>query len=253
MTVPYTTQAVIAYDNVFARGTLTASSSPVGGEAENAVDGLTWDYWQPTGAGPHTLTVDLGAAEPVDYLALHAQNLATTLGSLTLEGSADGAAWTTVSGPHSPADTAPLLFLFAAVSYRYYRVSMTGAGSRLGVLQAGTRLTLPEGIFVGVAPASLNPRNEILNSTSEGGQFLGRSLIRTAVSETIKQDRVSQSFARNEWRAFADHAALRPFFYAWRANDYPLEVMYAWSRGDAQTSQQGNGFMSVELAIEGQA
>lgn len=249
----FSTQAVIAYDNVFARGTLTASSSPAGGEAENAVDGLTWDYWQPSGAGPHTLTVDLGAAESVDYLALHAQNLATSLGSITLERSADGMAWTTVSGPHSPTDTAPLLFLFEAVSYRYYRVTMTGSVSQLGVLQAGARLTLPEGIFVGESPASLNPRNEIMNSTSEGGQFLGRSLIRTGVTNSIKQDRVSQEFARNDWQAFADHAQLMPFFYAWRVDDYPLEVMYAWSRGDSQVQQQGNGFMTVEIAIEGQA
>ncbi len=253
MAVPYTTQAIVAYDNVFARGTLSASSSPAGGEAENAVDGFTWDYWRPSGAGPHTLTVDCGSAQPVDYLALHASNLADVGGSITLERSSDGSAWTTVTGPTTPTSSKPLLYLFASVSYRYYRITITGTGSILGVVQAGARLTLPEGIFVGEAPTSLNPRNEQLNSTSEGGQFLGRSLIRSGVSNSIKQDRVSQAFARGAWQAFASHAESRPFFYSWRADDYPLEVMYAWSRGDSQVQQGGNGFMSVELAIEGQA
>lgn len=253
MPVPYSTQAVVAYDNVFARGTLTASSSPAGGEAENAVDGFTWDFWAPAGVGPHTLVVDLGAAEAVDYLAFHAQNLADTSGSITLAGSSDGSSWTDVSGPHSPTDNTPALVLFSAVTYRYYRLTMTGEGSVLGVLQAGQRLTLPEGIFVGQAPPQLNPDDEILNSASEGGQFLGRSLIRTGAQDKIKQDRVSQSFARGAWAAFAEHARLRPFFYAWRTTDYPLEVMYAWSRGGAKVQQGTNGFMSVELPIEGQA
>lgn len=253
MAVPFTTQAVIAYDNVFARGTLAASSSPDGGEAENAVDGFTWDFWAPAGAGPHTLVVDLGSAEAVDYLAFHAQNLADTSGSITLARSSDGSSWTDVSGPHSPTDNTPVLVLFSSVSYRYYRISMTGEGSMLGVVQAGQRLTLPEGIFVGAEPPQLNPDDEILNSSSEGGQFLGRSLIRSGASDKIKQDRVTQEFARGDWADFAEHARLRPFFYGWRTEDYPLEVMYAWSRGGSKVQQGTNGFMSVELAIEGQA
>lgn len=253
MPLPYKTQAVIGYDNVFTLGTLSSNSSPAGGEAANAVDGFTWDYWRPTDVDANVLTVDLGTAQSVDYFAFHATNLEAIGGTIRLERSDDGSTFVNVSGPHAPVKGRPFMALFNTVSARYYRVALIGTGAILGVVQAGQRLTLPEGVFVGESPASLNPDTEILNSNSEGGQFLGRSLIRKGAGDVIKQDRVTQSWARNEWQAFSDHAQLKPFFYGWRTVDRPLETMYAWSRGDAKVAQGANGFMSVELSIEGQA
>ena len=254
--VPYTRQAVIGYDNVFTQGVTDASSSPSGGELENALDGFTFDFWTPVSqASPnyHWLAVALGAAAPVDYLAIHAHNLFTVGGTVALEGSDDGETWDEVLAPQSPASNGPMLWRFTQVNHAYYRLLMTGEGAALGVLQAGAALVLPEGVYVGMSPPPLNRANRIQNNKSEGGQFLGRSLIREgARALTMKQDFVTPAWVRSTWEAFAQHAETLPFFFAWRQGDYPLEVMYGWSVGDAEATQSRNAYMSVSLEIEGQ-
>jgi len=252
--VPYTTQYVLGWRNVFAEGDLSASSALDGYAVENLVDGFTFDYWGPDAADAAPwVQVDCGTATAVDYLAITAHNLASLGASLQLLGSADGASWSAVAGPWVPARSGPLLWQFAAVSFRYYRLSVTGSGVRLGVLQAGARTTLPEGVFVGYSPEALNRRYTVQNQESEAGVMLGRSVTRVGVEGKITQKRVSQAWARGEWRAFTDHAVTRPFFIAWRASDYPDEVAYAWSSGDGPSADQGdNGWMKLSLSFKGQ-
>lgn len=246
------TLALIGYDNVFTEGTLSASSDPEGGEKENAVDGFTFDHWEPVVSGSPTesyLQVLLTAAAAVDYLAIHAHD---GIGSISLRGSNDGTTWTTISGPHTPED-GPNLWRFASVSYTRYRVYVTGNVPQLGVLQAGAIMVLPEGVYVGHKPSKYNRADRIMNNKSEGGQLIGRTLLAEgAQGMTISQDRVTPAWARDTWEAFAQHAKTKPFFFAWRHAVYPLEVMYAWSTGPASISVASQTFMSVSLEIEGQ-
>lgn len=252
--IPYTTQYVIGWRNVFYGGTLTASSEPDGGEPENAVDGFTSDYWAPVaGASPAEawIAVDCGSTTAVDYLAIAAHNLGTIGAEVTLEGSADGSSWTTVTGPHAVADDTPAMWIFVSVSYRHYRLVIAGDAISLGVLQAGARLTLPEGVFVGYEPERLNRQNDTMNQLTEGGQFIGRSIIRTSVKGEINQPRANQAWVRGAWTLFRDHAELRPFFIMWRSDDYPDEVAYCWSTDDAAVKQRSNGFMDVSMKFAG--
>lgn len=250
---PYTTQAVIGWDNVFTAGTLTASGEASDGAAENAVDGLTYDWWETEGdTGGDTLQVQLGSPQACDYLAIAAHDLGTEGASITLQGSADGSAWNTVAGPYSPTTDAPWLWRFASASYLYWRVVILGGPVRLGVLNAGAAMVLPEGIFVGHAPAPLNRKPRLLNNESDRGQFLGRSVIRAGAEVTVSQERVSQAYARAVWRPFADFAETRPFFFAWRHDERPTEVFYGWSTEGASIEQGSNGFMRVSIEMRGQ-
>lgn len=252
--IPYTTQAVIGYDNVFAAGTLIQSTDTAGGEARNAIDGFTFDYWRPNPIlpGPHTLRVVLGGAASCDYLAIHAHNLASVGSAITLQGSSDGQVWTTVAGPFSPATNGPQLWRFPPQSFAQWRVSITGTGVALGVVQAGMLLVLPEGVYGGEEPATLNRKPKILNAESEGGQLLGRSRIRQGAGTTIRQERVLASWVRSTWAPFARHAETRPFFYAWRSGAYPGEVIYGWSTKPATAKQGTAQYMSVGIDVEGQ-
>lgn len=254
--IPYTTQAVIGYDNVFTAGTLSASSEQEGGEKENAVDGFTYDFWQPeTGLSPaqHTLAVQLSVAQAVDYLAIAAHNLATAEATITLQRSSNGSSWTDVSGPHTPANDGPYLWRFAAVSDSWYRILIEGDDIALGVVQAGAAMVLPEGIYVGHAPAPLNRDPQIMNAESEGGQMLGRSRIRQGMAPlSIKQDMVTPVWVRATWNPFSRIAELRPFFFAWRTDAYPEEVIYGWSVSPAKAEHTKNAYMSVSLEMSGQ-
>ena len=248
--VPYTSKAVIGYDNVFTSAAVAASSETDEGPAENAVDGLTYDWWQGEG-DPDTLTVNSGSAS-CDYLAIAAHDLGTQSATITLQGSADGAAWVTVAGPYSPTDDTPWLWRFTQATYAYWRISVAGGPCRIGVVNAGVAMVLPEGVYAGHAPASLNRKPKLLNNDSEGGQLLGRSIIRSGATSEIVQERVSTTWVRDTWQPFARFAETRPFFYAWRHADFPEEVLYAWSDGEANVQQGPNQFMKVSLDIKGQ-
>lgn len=250
--VPYTPQAVIGWHNVFTLSALSASSETSDGPAENAVDGLTYDWWEGEGdpAGD-TLTVNSGSVA-CDYLAVAVHDLGSQGASITLQGSANGSSWTTVAGPYSPTDDKPWLWRFTVATYSWWRVVINGAACRLGVLQAGTALVLPEGVYSGHTPSSLNRKPKILNNESEGGQLLGRSLIRSGAEADIRQDRVTATWVRNTWSPFATYAETRPFFFAWRHTSFPQEVIYGWSAGGAKVEQGQGHFMSVSLDIKGQ-
>ncbi len=250
---PYTTQAVIGWDNLFARATLLASSETTSGPAENAADGLTWDYWESEGdTSGDTLRAQLSVAEPADYLGIAGHNLGSVGATLTLQGSANGISWTTVAGPFSPASDKPALWRFPSATWQYWRVLVMGGPVRIGVVNVGALLVLPEGVFVGHKPESLNRRPKLSNNESEDGQFLGRSVIRRGAEGIIKQDRVTQAWVRSVWDPFARHAETKPFFWAWRYDTFPDEVMYGWTDEGAEVEQGSNGYMAVSLNVRGQ-
>lgn len=253
--VPYTTQAVIGWRNVFADGVLTASSETTSGPAENAADGLTWDYWEGDGdTSGDTLTVELVEGALCDYLAIAAHDLGSQGATIELEGSDNGSSWTSVAGPFSPTDDKPWLWRFDGATHAWWRITILGGPTKLGVVNAGELLVLPEGIFVGHKPAPLNRKPETMPNKSERGQFLGRSVIRAGAAVTISQDRVSQTWARTEGVAFRDHAEDRPFFFAWRHATFPEEVIYGQTPegGSVEITQSQNGFMSFSCDVEGQ-
>lgn len=249
--VPYTTQAVIFYDNVFTEGTLTASSETADGAAENAVDGFTFDAWEPNQSGFATLQVQLGAAASCDYLAIHAHTLSSVGGTIELQGSNNGSSWVSVAGPFSPTTNGPVVWQFTSASYSYWRIVMT-ATATLGVLQAGVATVLPFGKYVGERPPTLNRIVRKVSQVSEGGQFIGRSIIREGVEYTITQDYVTPEWVRSTWEPFIEHAERRPFFYAWRVDDYPAEIAYLWSIGDPEVNVATVTYYSVSLPCAGQ-
>lgn len=251
--IPYTPQAVIAYDNVFTQGAVSASSETSDGAAENAVDGLTYDFWEGEGdTSGDTLEVNVAGGAACDYLAIAAHNLGSSGATITLQGSADGVAWVTVAGPFSPNVDKPWLWRFPSATYAWWRVLILGGPCRLGVLQAGLATVLPEGIYVGHQPAPLNRRPRILNNESESGQLLGRSIIRRGSAAVIRQDRVSPAWVRAVWNPFSIHAETKPFFFAWRHASFPEEVIYGWTDGGAEVEQGQAQFMKVSLDMKGQ-
>jgi hypothetical protein len=252
--IPFTTQALIGWHNVFQFGTLSASSETSSGPAENAVDGLDWDYWEFDGtSGGDTLEVefDLGVQRQANYLAIAAHDLGSQGLEISIEGSDDGSSWTMLGGPWAPETDAPHLWRFNQGFYHHFRVRIEGGPGQIGVLNVGKILVLPEGVFVGHRPETYNKRPKFSNNQAENGQFLGRSITRTGAVGSIKQDRVSQEFARTDWADFTEAAMLRPFFWAWRHDQYPEEVMYGWTEEGPQVEQGANGFMSVSVDVTG--
>jgi hypothetical protein len=254
--VPYTTQAVIGYDNVFARGTISASGYTTSGPPENAVDGLTFDFWETEGdTSGDRLNVDLAAPESVDYLAIAAHTLGSSGATITVRKSLDGVTYSNAAGPFTPTEDKPYLWRFPTTNaFAYWQVRIDGGDSvRLGVVNLGRILVLPEGIYVGHKPATLNKKPELLNNKSDRGQLLGRSVLRTTASVSIKQDLVEPDWVREVWKPFAAYAENNPFFFAWRYDTYPDEVMFGWTEEGAEAEHASTRYMRVSLDMVGQA
>lgn len=251
--IPYTRQALIGYRNVFAaEGATVTGDDDSGGPALNAFDGLTHDFWTSAEVDPQ-VEVSLPEPQSADYVAIALHNLGDLGASLIVESSEDGVTWAERYASPAIATNDPALFTFDdSGAHSYWRVRVDGGyGLRIGILHLGAVLTLSEGIYEGHAPPKLNRSSKILNNEAEGGQYLGRSVIRTGVSNSIKQSLVPPEWVRTEWYAFQEYARAGSFFFAWRHTEYPGDVMFGWSE-DEPTAEQGRGrFMSVSLNVKG--
>ncbi|MFC4034406.1 discoidin domain-containing protein [Streptomyces polygonati] len=87
--------------NLALNAPVTVSSATAGLPGPNAVDGNTVSYWQSaTGAWPSTLTVDLGATNQLSSLGITLPSgWPARTQTLSVLGSNDGGAWTTLVGP----------------------------------------------------------------------------------------------------------------------------------------------------------
>ncbi|BCJ67495.1 discoidin domain-containing protein [Polymorphospora rubra] len=115
-----------------AAGRPTSASSQNGPYvAANAVDTSTATYWESAGALPQWIQVDLGAPRSVErvVLALPA-GWGTRTQTLSVQGSGDGSAFTTIAGPagrvFDPATGNQVTINVPATTARHVRVTVTG-------------------------------------------------------------------------------------------------------------------------------
>jgi hypothetical protein len=248
---------IIAYANLLRNSgiTITASTEATGYEKENIYDWLTFDYWKPT-AVPAYLTVDFGSAVAVDYFGLAAHDLADNSADIVLQYSTDdfsadiNDAFTAVT----PSDNAPILKTFTSVSKRYWRIKLTGGISSLGVAAFGARLDVDTVLPVGYRPMTQGQSNRILTSESDGGQFLGRSVLSQAIKGAIQLDYLTKSWVRTNWPTLRDHIEQYPFFYLGEPDNYPDEVQLVWLDGKLDPPRYSHPtLMSVKIPVKGQA
>lgn len=224
----------IGWENFFRTGTISASSEASGFEKENAYDWNTYDYWSPTDVTNEWIKVDMGTAQAADYFAVAAHNLNDYSGSIKCQYSSDDFA----SDVHdastlvTPADNAPFFEEFTSVSARYWRllINSTTTAPRLGCISLGTALEMDRAVGAGFA-IPFDARNDmVINQRSEGGQFLGRSVIRKGVSTSMTFTLQTLAFVRGDWRNFLDHAQLYPWFFTW--NPTYGDALLLWLEGD---------------------
>lgn len=221
----------IGYENYFRSGTVTASSEAVGKPKDLAYDGLTYDAWQTTGGESEWIRTQLAVAALADYMAVSTHTLVGC--NVTPQRSTDGAAWTNLHAAYTVPDNRPIIWEFDSVSDVYWRLLIENAAAQvsLGAIHVGRRFTMLRGIPSGWAPPELNEDRKVTNVMSEGGQILGRNIIRRGVAAEIESRDIEYSWARNEWKAFMD-VAERFAVFMWWVNGIYAEVMYGGVQED---------------------
>lgn len=249
---------VLAYTNLLeSASSVAASSEAVGFDVENAFDWLTFDFWKPTGSTSETLTADMGSAAAADYWAVYAHDAHTQGATLQLRGSTDNfSASDVLVDSVAPASGAPIVRTFTSVSYRYWRLVIVGgsAASSIGVFSFGPRLDMPDGMQIGFTPPTMSYNDEVLNSESQGGAFLGRSIVRQGAEGRMQFELMTPAWVRSDWLPFLEHARIKPFFLSWDPTNYPAEAAYCWTDKQITPPQYSHAnYMRATLAFKGLA
>ena len=233
-------------------GALVASTSAAGYAADNLLDWRPYTWWQPT-ALPATLTVDCGSAKAADYALVYAHTLGTDGCTLEVRGSTDNfSASNVLVDTVTPTSDAPILRHFAAVSYRYWRLRITGAATMpsLAIAAIGSRFELPGYLGLGFDPTA---RDVVAQSNvNANGQPLGKVIEYTRQSRTLQIRRVTWVWLRDTclpaWRT---HLRSSPFVFAWNAVHDPSNVVLVVAGDRLDTPHIPGGYADVSFEISG--
>src|SRR5690554_1023190 len=265
------TFARIGYDNIVTKQNITSSSSLAGFGVEALGNPFTYEVWKPANF-PATLDVDAGEIVTVDYVAFGAHNLSNCVA--TVQYSQNGVDYIDVTTADFEKDKAAML-LFSPVSARYWRVTIdisveestlildfinqrytvyaaqgSSGDAYIGVMYLGKALEMQRGLYQGHTPGVFARQVEIRPNVSEGGQWLGRSVVRKGYKTSYSFNNLKAAWVREQMMPFFDAAITSPFFIAWRPETHADEVLFGWSDGPIVPANSGpRDYMSVSFSI----
>jgi len=240
--------ARIGWQNLTFGRTPTASTSAAGRPAINATFPTTFEFWQPT-AVPATWSVDLGSARIVDYVGIVGDFNGATV---VVEYSSNNTTWTSVDTRTEVNDRINLFLFFSQVTARYWRLSFSVAIPRLAVAYIGKLLVMQRPIYQGHTPLTLSRETTVSNNVSEGGQYLGRSIIRQGAQTSASWNHLKADWYRANFDPFVKAARTVPFFIGWRPLAFPGELGFCWTNDDIAPENSGpRDFMNVDISFRG--
>lgn len=242
------------YDNRFADAPPVASSTAEGAfDPANVADWRPYTWWRPA-ALPATLTVDCGAAKAADYALIYGHDLGSKAATIEIRASDDNfvASDVLIEGA-VPVGDGPILLTFAAQSYRYWRVRITGAAApSLAIVAVGLALTATTWLPPGFDPVGRRVDGRIQRAVS--GIPLGRVVDFEAFDQRVTLSRVTWLWVRQSWApAWKAHLRERPFVFAWDAEAYPDEFWLCQTDGSYETPHQVGGLCDLTLRLIGVA
>lgn len=239
------------YDNRFADATPVASSTAAGYAVANLLDWKRFTWWQPT-VLPATITVDCASAQAADYCVVFGHDLAAQGATLEVRGSTDNfAASDVLVATVTPTSDKPILLTWASVSYRYWRIRITGSTvPSLAIVAVGAALEMPAYLDEGFDPTRSKAEGEVNRSVR--GHALGRVSEFRSWSQGVKFSFVEWDWIRDTWRpAWQAHLEGTPFGFAWDGGDHADEVYLVESDGEYQTPHRAGSYADLSLELMG--
>jgi hypothetical protein len=248
-----TSKARIGYENhLETASSVVATTEDADFPVANVYDWLTFDFFKPTGTG--TTNIDATFAEPVtaDYFAYYNQDLFNLSGIIKLQ-YWDGLAYQNCFAAISPADNSPQMKVFAAKTSDKWRVVVTCSSVfSLGCVSFGTHLALQYGMYLGWTPPVLARDTQLVTSRSDGGAFLGRSVIAKGIKTDLILQYATDLWTRTYWTPLIKHIEQKPFFFMPNVEDYPTEAAYCWvEEAIPPPTHTHFGFMGTTIPIKG--
>lgn len=249
--------ARILYDNWLedSTTTVTASSSLAGFPVSALTNSMTYEFWK-TDTFPATLNIDLGSSMTLGAVGIGAHSLAGY--SVLIEYSTDDVTYSTFRQAEF-LNNKNALIMADDVTAQYVRLTisvddatLTVAEPKIAALYVGYPLIMQRAIYGGHTPSALARKTKIVPNKSEGGQWLGRSVIRYGEMTSYNYQNLEARWYRDNFDPFAASATSKPFFIAWRPDYYADEVVYGQTIQDIEPSNQGViDFMQVSFNVMG--
>ena len=250
----------IGYENLVTIANVAATTEDADYPADNLANPATDLFWRAEDSSPlgvSYLTVTLGSAPAIDYLAIAKHNLGTGQNLVSVEGlTGSPLEWVELCAPAILPDDGPAMFCFAEQALDGVRLKLQASPvdvvPQIAVLYVGALLVLQRRIYVGHVPINYGTEATIVNARSESGNFLGRITLNEWNSSGFSLQNLTPAWVRASLMPFIRLTKESPFFFAWRPSSYPHEVGYCWATNDPKPSNQSpNGMMQVEFSITG--
>lgn len=244
----------IGHSNLLETGTVSVTSAATGYAKENAYDWLPYDYWKAAASGTVYLTVDMGSATAANCWGLAFHDLHDHSGTIKPQYSTDNVTWNDFDTVQTPSSGLCIFRIVTARNVRYYRfqIASTSVASVIGALFIGQALALPNEVPIPFVSPVLGRDNKIMNSTSEGGSFLGRSRIKNGVEFAIEQRAVTTAWMDSNWDDLADHLDIKPIFFTWDHDNRPTECVFAWADKPIKPPARNNpNLIDFSVAMRG--
>ena len=245
-TVEPLTHARIGYKSLLTSTNITASAAVSGFPVNNCLIDQTYEFYKPD-VTDSTIVVDLGTAQNVDYFGVVGRNM----GNIRLESSTDNVTFSTVLDVNDGTDVITM-GLFDTVSARYFKFTFYGSGQEIVKVNLGEALAMPRPIYGGHTPITLNRKTQFKTNTSEGGQFLGRTVTRQGFNGQFNWQHIPAAWVRSYFDDFILSARTHQFFIAWRPASFSGEVGFCHTNSDITPSNMGvRDLMSIDLSCTG--
>jgi hypothetical protein len=242
---------LLCYQNLLEAGDVVASSENASFPIENAYDWLPYDFFKPAASGVVNIDLTLPTNRVADYLAFYAQDVWGFGGTIRLLYH-DGSGYVEACGI-APSGPQPVVVPFTEVGSNMWRIEVsTSDVFSLGCISFGKRLELAHGTYLGQTPPQLARATRFINSVSDAGVFLGRSVLSQGVRRDLVLNYATDEFTRTQWLDFVKHAERKPFFFVPNSRDRLGECMFAWVDGDINPPTHTHyGFMGTSITLRG--
>lgn len=233
---------VIAYQTILNVNSVTASSALPTNPITNVANPATAWTWEAADTATQTITIN-ASGQQIDYIGIARHNLNQV--GLTVTVKYDGI---TVVPATSISDIQALLFLQNIAAPNTVEIIIEGAtmAPQIGVIRLGKSLRLERNIYVGHTPITYGRNRKTVNGVSENGQYIGEIVVRQNNVTSVSLQNLTPSWYRSMLDPFFAQTPRQPCFWAWRPQDYPDEVGYAWIEGEPQMSnQRSNGMVEA--------
>lgn len=237
-------------------GTITASDAAPGTDAANMNDPLTYNFYTSNDSAAATITIDYGQTLAVDGVCIVCDEPLTNLWTVTVQ-YFDGASFVDWDGGEfGITGNGPIMFNGTLKATSQVRViintSISNVPATVRGIYTGNFLVMQRAIYGGHTPITLAKTTTIRPNRSEGGQWLGRTAIRSGLQTSYDWDNLTAQWYRDNFSDFVDSAILKPFYIAWKPDRFPNETAYCWTQADiAPTNTGTRDLMSVSVPVKG--